>query len=150
MWGQEGQAERTEVAVQQVGRTGQRCSPQAPQPPGEGSTPLQAIPLTRLHCRALGRNKNAQPNKYDLHVKMQRKKCRYTFPSVNRIPLWFPRSGRCVDWNTVKQFGPRIALPPSPGAAPENQYVFTPPAHSGRAHIHSGGEGGRLHRPWKK
>lgn len=73
IWGKEGQAEQTEIGVQQVGTADEKRSPKAPGSLGEESSTFKAILLIRLHFRALVRNKNAQGIKCYLHIKLKRK-----------------------------------------------------------------------------
>lgn len=87
IWGKEEQAEHAEISVQQVGTTGKKCSPKAPNSLGEKSFTLEAMLLIRLHFRTLVRNKNVQGIKCYLHIKLKRE----NFTNVSfypEYPLW--------------------------------------------------------------
>lgn len=88
IWRKEGQAEHTEISVQQVGTTGKKCSLKAPHSLGEKSSTFEAMLLIRLHFRALVRNKNVQAIKCYLHTKLKRENVAKHLLLSTKHTLW--------------------------------------------------------------
>lgn len=137
IWGKEEQAEHTEISVQQVGTTGKKCSPKAPNSLGEKSFTLEPVLLIRLHFRTLVRNKNAQGIKCYLYIKLKRENVTNVsfYPEYPLWSYWLDSISGPGTWSWKSDFPVSYSAPQSWSTPSKSVCIYITMPTSNRANI---------------